>query len=516
MTDTTPTTMSSRRAWAGTAVLSASLLVITMDMTILNIALPTMSRELRPSGEQLLWIVDVYSLVLAGLLVAASSVADRWGRKRMLLIGYTVFAVASLLVLIADSPATVIAIRAALGVGGAMVMPTTLSLIRTIFADAKQRAMALAVWSAVAGLGAAVGPLVGGLLLEHLSWHAAFLVNVPLMVVAVIAGAVLLPESRSDRPGAWDWPTVGLSFGGMVALMWAIKKFGKESSLLVPAAWIVFAGAVVALTLFVRRGLRQDDPMLDVGLFRSRPFTGGIAAALGSMFALGAALLLLAQWLQAVEGSSPIKTGVQLIPLALAAAAASLIAPKLAEMIGPRAVLAASIAVSGLGMIVIYLPPGELHYPAVVVSLCLVGAGIGSLAVGSVLIMSGSPEHRAGNAAAMEETSYELGSVLGVAILGSIASVMYRADLDATTGFVDLPDAVTAPARESIGAAVDVAGAAGVPGLADMAGDAFTVSMQVTSLVGGVFMLALAVLVWFVVPKGTTLEPAQAGEPVSG
>ncbi|MCF8587213.1 MFS transporter [Gordonia liuliyuniae] len=508
MTDAaTPSMMSTRRAWAGTAVLSASLLVITMDMTILNIALPTMSQDLRPSGEQLLWIVDVYSLVLAGLLVAASAVADRWGRKKLLLTGYAVFAVASILVLFADSAGMVIAIRAALGVGGAMVMPTTLSMIRTIFTDAKQRAMALAVWSAVAGLGAAVGPLVGGLLLEHLSWHAAFLVNVPLMVIAVIAGAFLLPESRSDKPGAWDWPTIGLSFSGMVALMWSIKKFGKESSLLVPSAWLALALAVVALTVFVRRGLRQDDPMLDVGLFRSRPFTGGIAAALGSMFAMAAALLLLAQWLQSVEGSSPIRTGVQLIPLALAAAAASLAAPKLAERIGPRAVLAASIAISGIGMTAIYLTPGELHYRAVVVSLCLVGAGIGSLAVGSVLIMSGSPEHRAGNAAAMEETSYEVGSVLGVAVLGSIASVMYRADLDAVDSFANLPADVTAPARESIGAAVDVAGQAGIPELADTAGRAFTASMQTTSLVGGVVMLAVAVLVWCVVPKGTTLEP---------
>ncbi|MDR2279274.1 MAG: MFS transporter [Gordonia sp. (in: high G+C Gram-positive bacteria)] len=511
MTETTTTPdrppISTRRAWAATITLSMSLLVITMDMTILNIALPTMSRELQPSGEQLLWIVDVYSLVLAGLLVASSAVADRWGRKRLLLTGYTIFALASLLVLFADSPGAVIAIRAMLGIGGAMIMPTTLSLIRTIFTDTKQRAMALALWSAIAGLGAAIGPLVGGVLLENLSWHSAFLVNVPLMVLAIIAGALLLPESVSDKPGAWDWPTIGLSFSGMIALMWSIKKFGKESSLGVPSAWIVLIFAVVALTVFVRRSLRQEDPMLDVGLFRSRPFTGGIAGALGSMFAMAAALLLLAQWLQSVEGSSPISTGVKLIPLALAAAGASLVAPKLASMIGPRAVLAGAIGLSGLGMIVIYLIPGELTYASIVVALCLVGAGIGSLAVGSVLIMSGSPEHRAGNAAAMEETSYEVGSVLGVAILGSVASVMYRADLDSSGELAKLPGELAGPARESIGAAVDIANTVGLPDVAEAAGEAFTGSMQVTSLVGGLIMLGVALTVWFVVPRGTTLDP---------
>ncbi|GAA4671226.1 MFS transporter [Gordonia humi] len=506
---TTVPNLSSRRAWAATAVLSASLLVVTMDMTILNIALPTMSRDLRPSGQQLLWIVDVYSLVLAGLLVAASSVADRWGRKRALLTGYLVFAVASLLVLVADSAGQVIAIRAALGIGGALIMPTTLSVIRTIFADARQRAKALAIWSAIAGLGAAVGPLVGGFLLEHLSWHAAFLVNVPLMVVAVIAGAFLLPESRSPSPGTWDWTTIVLSFGGMVALMWSIKKFGKESSLAVPSAWAVFVIAVLVLTVFVRRSLRQADPMLDIGLFRIRPFTGGITAALGSMFAMGAALLLLAQWLQSVDGSSAIATGLKLLPLAVASAVASLIAPRAAEAIGPRAVLAGSITSAGIGMIVLFVVPGDLGYGTVVASLVLVGAGIGSLAVGSVLIMSGSPEHRAGNAAAMEETSYEVGSVLGVAILGSIASVVYRAQLDSSSQVEALPSAVMDPARESIGAAVDVAEQAGLPQLADVAGHAFTESMQTTSLIGGGIMVAVAVIVWFVVPKGTTLEPAE-------
>lgn len=190
--------LSKRRRWASLAVLTASLLVITMDMTILNIAIPEMSKELRPSSDQLLWIVDIYSLVLAGLLVPFAAIADRWGRKRMLLLGYTIFAGTSLLVFFSETAGAVIGLRALLGVGGAMIMPTTLSLIRVIFTNARERATALAIWAAVSGLGAAIGPLVGGFLLEYFSWHSAFLVNVPLMAVALIAGALLLPNHVSQ------------------------------------------------------------------------------------------------------------------------------------------------------------------------------------------------------------------------------------------------------------------------------------------------------------------------------
>ncbi|AUH67449.1 MULTISPECIES: MFS transporter [Gordonia] len=494
------------RAWLATAVLSASLLVIVMDMTILNIALPAMSADLEPTASQLLWIVDVYSLVLAGLLVPAASLADRWGRKRMLLAGYAVFGAASLLVLVAESATAVIAIRALLGIGGAFIMPTTLSTIRVLFTDARQRARALAVWSSVAGLGAAIGPLVGGFLVEHFSWQSAFLVNAPLMALAVVAGVFLLPESRSADPGVWDWLGIALSFSGMVLLMWSVKHFGAESSLLVPEGWAAFAAGVLLLTVFVRRSLRQDRPMLDVGLFRSRVFTGGIAGALGSMFAMAAALLLLAQWLQSVEGSSPIRAGLQLVPLAVASAAASLAAPRLAERVGPRIVIAGGIAVAGIGMIAVYLIPGELHYASAVVSLILVGVGIGSLAIGSALIMSGSPENRAGNAAAMEETSYELGSVIGVALLGSVAAVLYRSRLDDSGALDDLDPRLHDAARESIGSAAGVADQLHMPNLAQQAGTAFTDSLQITSLTGGLIMLAVAAAVYALVPAGTRID----------
>lgn len=500
------TTLSRARRWAAVAVLTASLLVITMDMTILNIALPEMAAELHPTSDQQLWIIDVYSLVLAGLLVSFAAIADRWGRKRMLLLGYSIFGAASLLVLFANSAEGVIAIRALLGVGGAMIMPITLSLIRVIFTDPKERATALSIWAAVSGLGAAVGPLIGGLLLEHFSWHAAFLINVPLMVAGVIAGIVILPESRVARPGRWDALAALLSLVGMTLLVWAIKTFGKESSFLVPEALAAFAAGAALLAWFIVRCMRSSSPLLELRLFRNREFSAGIVAALGSMFAMAAALLLIAQWMQLVDGASPVEAGVRLFPIAIAGAVASLSAPPLARLIGARAVLAGGVGLAGVGMLIIALQPGTLSTLTVLIALTLVGAGTGSLAIGSAMIMHGSPEEKAGNAGALEETSYELGAVLGVAILGSISALIYRAELIASGALTGLDATLAAQAEASLGAAVAISAEAQAPALAHEAGVAFTHSLQATGIAGGVIMLAVAALVFVMTPRGTDVS----------
>lgn len=501
--------LSKRRRWASLAVLTASLLVITMDMTILNIAIPEMSKELRPSSDQLLWIVDIYSLILAGLLVPFAAIADRWGRKRMLLLGYTIFAGTSLLVFFSETAGAVIGLRALLGVGGAMIMPTTLSLIRVIFTNARERATALAIWAAVSGLGAAIGPLVGGFLLEYFSWHSAFLVNVPLMAVALIAGALLLPESRIPSTTRLDFFAALLSLTGMTALIWSIKQFGKESSLLVPEALIVLGVAMVLLVWFATRCLRSESPLLELSLFRSRPFTAGILAAMGTTFAMGAGMLLLGQWLQLVSNNSPIEAGVKMLPVALAGAIASLAAPSLARLTSSRAVLASGVGVAGIGLILIGLQPGELSVSMVLAALTLVGFGTGSLALGSAMIMFGTPESTAGSAAALEESSYEIGSVLGIAILGSIAALLFRAEFEAGQLLGQLDTATSAAAEESIGSAIAIANELNMPALAQEASIAFTHSLQTTGLIGGVIMLAVAAGVFFMTPKGTDVSAAQ-------
>lgn len=514
MTTTTAPThqpVSTRRAWAAVAVLSASLLVVTMDMTILNIALPQMSAELRPTATQQLWVVDVYSLVLAGLLIPWAAVADRWGRRRMLLLGYAIFLVASLLVLVADTAEAVIALRAFLGIGGAMIMPNTLSLIRVIFTDASQRATALSVWAAVSGLGAAVGPFVGGFLLEHFSWHAAFLVNVPLMVVAIIAGLLILPESRVAGAGSLDLVAAGLSLAGMTAVVWAVKDFGKEASFAHPPAIAALAIGVMALVWFVRRCLRSDRPLLDVGLFRNRPFTAGIVAALGTTFAMLAALLLLTQWLQLVDRATPIESGVRLVPVALAAAVASLGAPLLARVIGARTVLAGGLAIAGVGLLVVGLGPDVLTYRVVLVAMLLVGTGTGSLAIASAMVMMGSPEDKAGNAGALEEVSYELGGTLGVAVLGSISALVYRDSLAGSPALEQVGPEAARHAEDSLGAAVATADRLGVPALAADAGAAFTQSLQTAGLAGGMLLLVVAAAVFVLTPRDADITGGAHG-----
>ncbi|WP_241248931.1 MFS transporter [Rhodococcus sp. X156] len=491
------------RRWASLAVLSASLLVVTMDLTVLNVALPDLAADLRPTANEQLWIVDIYSLVLAGLLISMSGLADRWGRKAVLLGGFVVFGAASAVVLLVDSSAELIAARAALGVGGAMIMPTTLSLLRSVFTDPAERATALGVWAGVSSIGAAVGPIVGGALLEHFSWHAAFLVNVPLMVVALVAGWLILPEARVPNPGRWDFVATVLSVGGMVALIWGIKHFAKETSLLAPAGWAALLAAVVLLTVFVRRCLRQDEPLLDVRLFTRRPFTAGVVAALGAMLAIAALLLLLAQWLQLVQGQSPLQSGVHLLPIAGGGLVASVAAPVLARWIGARTVLAVGVAIAGVGCLLIYLVPGELTYTTAAIAMALTGAGAGSLAIGSAMIMAGTPPEKAGNAAAIEETAYDLGNVLGVALLGSIAAVIYRNHLDVgALAEQGVPAELVTAAEDSLGGAAAVATQAQLPELAAQARVAFTDALADTSLVAGVFMLVVSVVVFATAPKG--------------
>ncbi|MFD9943364.1 MFS transporter [Nonomuraea sp. NPDC059023] len=482
-----------KRRWAGLAVLSASLLLVVMDMTILNVALPAISASLRPDAIQLLWMVDVYSLVLAGLLVTVSALGDRWGRKRMLLTGFGVFGLASVLVMWAESPGAVIAVRALLGVGGAMIMPSTLSMIRALFTDSRERATALGVWAAMAAVGGALGPILGGFLVEHFSWHAAFLVNVPVMAVAVLAGLFLLPESRNPSPGRWDALGTVLSIVGMAGLVYSIKHFAKDG-LTDPTALVSLAAGALALTWFVLRSLRRPDPLLEVRLFRSGPFTSGVLAALTTSIAMAAMMLLMAQWMQLVQGYTPLETGVRLLPTAVTALILSPLAPAMAERIGARTVLAGGLVVAGLGFLVLFAAP--LVYGWVALALLLIGAGMGSLAIASAVIMSGAPLEKAGSAAAIEETSYEVGGVLGVAVLGSVAAAVYRTALPYTGAQAEV-------VRESIGGALDVAATLGERGvrLAEQAKAAFGDSIAVTGAVGAALMLLAAVVVWRLTPR---------------
>lgn len=492
------------RRWIGLAVLCASLLIVVMDLTILNVALPQISAALNPTSVELLWMVDVYGLAVAGLLVTASGLADRFGRRRMLVIGYLVFGAIPLLVLVTDSPVGLIALRALLGVGGALIMPSTMSMIRDLFTDARERAFALGVWAAMAAVGGGIGPIVGGLLVQGFGWHAAFLFNTPVMIVAIGFALWLLPATRG-RAVPWDFGGIALSIVGMTALMYAIKMFGKHG-LTESEGWIAAAVAAVTLTAFVRRCLNRPEPLLDIRLLRSRPLSAGLVAALVSSIAMAAMMLLLAQWMQTVKGYTPISTGLHLLPVAIVSGVLSPLAPRIAQAIGARTVLAGGLLVGGAGFAVLYLGGSDLDFGWVALSQSLVGASLSTLAIGSAVIMSQVPAERSGNAAALEETSFEIGSALGVAVLGSIAAAVFARQL--SVGDLGLPATSAAAAEESVGGAMAVADELGPGGeaLADRAAVAFTDALGVVGLAGGALMLVSAVVVWVMTPRGLSVD----------
>ena len=505
------TALGGRRRWAVLLVLLFAQFVLAIDLTIMDIALPGISTQLHPSSEQQLWIVDVYSLVLAGLLVAASSLSDRIGRKRTFLSGALVFCIGSALVLAARSAPGVIGVRAVMGVAAALIMPTTISAVRNIFLDAVEWVVAVAAWSIVGGAGMAVGPVLGGFLVERFSWHSAFLMNIPLMGLVLVAGIAVLPEIKVVKKGPWDPAAAVLSLLGMVLTVRALKRIAAGDEAPAPRLLLTLALALSAgialLALFVRRCLRAAEPLLEVRLFADRTFTGGILAAFGSMFALASMLFLLSQWMQLVNGFSPLRSGVLLLPAVLSGILSGATAPALARLLGARRVMAGGIAVAGLALLLLFLLRGALGYPLVAVVMALVGLGMGSLAVGSAALMGATPPEKASSGAAFEEIAYDLGNVLGVAVLGSIASITYRLGLDADSLAEAGVDAgLAAQASQSYAAAVSIAREHGLDELASRATASFNGSVVLTSAVGGLIMVIVAVLVHRLVPRGLDLQ----------
>lgn len=496
------------RRWAVLAILSGSLLLIAMDTTILNVAFPSLVADLRPSSVQQLWIIDIYALVLSGLLVTAGALGDRWGRKRLLLIGFGIFALASLVAVFATAAWQVIAARALLGAGGAAIMPATLSILRNVFTDARERAFAYAVWSAVIGGGMALGPVVGGLLVQYDGWHSAFLINIPIALVVIALGLWILPESRQPREGRWDWWGVGQSVVGMLALAGGIKQLGKGGPA-DPMAWALLVVAAVTLTVFVRRQLRLEHPLLQVRLFASRPFSIAAASIFLGMIALGSALFLITQWFQYGQGYTPLEAGIRLLPAPLGLVITSLITPTLMHRLPIRHVMGGGLLLMTTGLALPWLLQlsGPLGYGEVAVALAVLGFGVGiATTAASVTLMASAPAQDVSGAAAVEETCYELGAAMGVAVLGSIATALYR---------VNLPDLgvaadTTASVSDSIGEAARVAGELTGPAGAALlarAGEAFTSGMTPTFLMAAALPLAAAALTWARIPKN--LRPTE-------
>ncbi|MBL1111123.1 MFS transporter [Streptomyces sp. 110] len=485
--------------WLALAVLVLAVLLVAVDATVLGLATPFLSEDLGPSGTQLLWIGDIYSFVIAGLLVSMGGLGDRIGRKKLLLGGSVAFGAVSALTAYAQSAEMMIGARALLGVAGATLMPSTLALIRNLFQDPRERSLAVGLWGATASAGMAVGPVLGGFLLEHFWWGSVFLINLPVMVLLVLVGAKLLPESRDPAPGPWDLPSVLLSLVGMVAVVYAVKEaavYGVRGD--IAATGMV---GVLALGWFVRRQLTLPAPLLDMRLFRHRGFSGAVLADLFTVLGLSGLVFFLSQYLQLVQGRDPLEAGLAELPTAVGAVVAGLLAGHAARRFSVRAVVSGGLAAIGLALAALVWLRTDTGYPLLGAVLLVVGVGAGlAFTVTADVILSTVPKNQAGAASAVSETAYELGAALGIAVLGSIVTGVYRG----FTPPVGVPGPVAERADDSIGGAVEAA--AGLPSetgtaLLATARDAFVDGLRIAAGVGAGVLLATAVAAWFLLRR---------------
>lgn len=468
-------------------------LLVSIDNTVLSFALPQISEALRPSGTQLLWIIDVYPLVLAGLLVPMGSFADRVGRRRLLLVGAVGFAAVSVVAAYAPSAGALVASRAALGFFGAMLMPSTLSLLRNVFTDRQERRLAIAIWASAFAGGAALGPIVGGFLLEHFWWGSVFLLAVPVLVVLLVLAPIFVPESRDPAPGRIDPLSIVLVMATMTPVVYGIKSLAKDGMSVLGVAGVVVG--LVAGTSFVRRQLRRPDPMLDVRLFTRRAFSGAVLVNLLSVFSLVGFLFFVSQDVQLVLGLSPMQAGLALLPGLTVMVTAGLLVVRVVRRVRPAHVVAVALTCSATGYAIVALGGGGSGLWLLVVAFAVLSLGVGAAeTVSNDLIVSSVPPEQAGAASAISETAYEGGSVLGTAVLGSILTASYHANVVVPAG---VQDADAAAAAETLGGATQVAQTlptAQSQALLDSAHAAFGSGVGVTSLIGLVLMLGAAVL----------------------
>jgi MFS transporter, DHA2 family, multidrug resistance protein len=489
--------------WLALAVLVLAVLLVAVDATVLGLATPYLSEDLAPTGTQLLWIGDVYSFVIAGLLISMGSLGDRIGRKKLLLTGAVAFGAVSVLNAYATSPEMMILARALLGVAGATLMPSTLALIRNLFHDPRERSLAVGIWGAAASAGAAVGPVVGGFLLEHFWWGSVFLINLPVMAALLLVGVKLIPESRNPDPGPWDLISVALSLIGMVSVVYAIKETAVHGAGADSAAAAVIG--IAALVWFVRRQLTLPAPLLNVRLFRHRGFSGAVLADLFTILGLSGLVFFLSQFLQLVQGRSPLEAGLIELPAAVGAVGAGLLAGWFARRTSVRRAVSGGLAAVAAGLASCTLLTAETGEFAMGLALFVTGLGSGlAFTVTADVILSSVPKEEAGAASAVAETAYELGAALGIALLGSVVTGVYR-------NFT-VPEGVTADtataARDSLGGAVEAAGT--LPGdqgaaLLASARDAFADGFHTAGAVGAAVLSATALAAWFLL-RGQRLE----------
>ncbi|WP_076997739.1 MFS transporter [Variovorax sp. KK3] len=506
------------REWTGLAVIALPCMLYAMDLTVLNLAVPHLSAALQPSPAQMLWIVDIYGFMLAGSLITMGTLGDRIGRRRLLLIGAAFFGLASVLAALSTSAEMLIATRALLGVAGATLAPSTLSLIRNMFLDPQERTVAIGIWIASFSFGGTIGPLIGGALLEHFWWGSVFLVSVPVMLLLLAIGPWLLPEYRDPSAGRLDVTSAAQSLGAVLAVIYGLKRFAEEGVGVLPAA-AVLAGLAIGWA-FIRRQGRLADPLIELKLFRAPAFSAALLINTLAFFIAFGSFLFVVQYMQLVMGLSPLQAGLWSVPSGAAFAIGSNIVPRLVRHVRPGFVVAGGLAIAAIGFALLAQVDRRdgLHLLAGAYGLLSLGLSFAFTLAVDMMVGTAPPE-RAGAASAISETSSELGGALGIAMLGSLVVAVYRHAM-ADAVLPGVPAAAQEAARASLGAVADIVTSLPAPAAAallDSSRDAFAQAFRLTCSISAVIALATALLAAFMLRGvGRPPQPAAAPSPCAG
>jgi DHA2 family multidrug resistance protein-like MFS transporter len=516
--DDAPPARAGHREWIGLSVLALACLLYVMDLTVLHLAVPSISEDLQPTSSQLLWIIDIYGFMVAGFLVTMGTLGDRIGRRKLLLIGAAAFGAVSVMAAFSRTPEMLILSRALLGIAGATLAPSTLSLIFSMFQDPGQRTRAVAIWISAFSAGSAIGPVVGGILLENFWWGSVFLVSLPVMIALLVLGPIVLPEYKDPDAGRLDLTSAGMSIVSVLAVIFGLKEIASHGLGPMPIAFVI-VGVIVGI-VFVRRQLRLPDPMLDVRLFRIPTFRAALTINFLTVLVAVGYFLFVAQYLQLVLGLSPLEAGLWSVPSAIGFVVGSNAAPRILRYVRPARLMGAGLLLAALGLAILTQVGGDDGLAVVVAASLIISLGLAPVfGLTTEFIVGSAPTERAGAASGISETGAELGGALGIAVLGSIGVALYRREIGASLP-ADIPQAAADAAMDTLGGAV--AAAASLPAaqgaaLVEVARAAFVQGMVTAALICAVVAVAVAILALVSLRDEISAAPDEAGpHPTTG
>jgi EmrB/QacA subfamily drug resistance transporter len=495
-----------RNRWIALAFMGVSLLIISLDNTVLNLALPSISNDLGSSASQLQWIVDAYVLSIAGLLLTMGYLGDRLGRKPTLMVGLAIFALFSLGAALSSSTGMLIAMRALMGIGAAIIMPATLSILTATFREPKERAQAIALWAAVFSLGMGIGPLVGGWLLDNFHWSSVFYINIPVAVIGLVGGYIYIENSKTDKPRKLDLTGALLSIAGLFALVYAIIQAGMDGWAASQVLY-AFGATIVLLGSFIILELKSKNAMLPLHFFKNMSFTGANVALTLVSFGLMGAFFFLSQFLQSVQGYTPLEAGVRLIPMAAVSFISAALSAQVANRIGTKITVALGILIAAAGFFYFYrVAAVDISYGNIVLPMCMTSLGIGmTMSPATNSVMGSVPVGQSGIGSALNNTTRQIGAALGVAILGTIMNATYLAKLNAVEWPAQLPAQAIEAIRNSVQGAHIVAQNIPDPQLSELivnqSNQAFTYGASYALLGAAIVLVVTSIITFIILPS---------------